>query len=73
MKNVFYVVENNANGAASLSMDMARLQTSMVNTAIINGFHVRRTDNIDETIRFFVQMTQHLEAMCSVRERAYEK
>ncbi|KAK0667188.1 putative crossover junction endonuclease mus-81 [Cercophora samala] len=63
IKNVIYLVEE-------ISMDQSRLQRSeeMVQSAIasiqvVNGYFLKKTQKIDDTIRYLVSMTQMLQKM----------
>lgn len=61
-----YIIEENATAALHLQpIDHQRIATAAMRTQVHDGFFVRRTSGMDETIRFLVHITTHLASVCA--------
>jgi hypothetical protein len=59
IKNIFYIVEGKATQSAVLRQNA--IDTAILNTQILNGFKVRTTVNLQETIRLISSMHYSIE------------
>ncbi|KAM5482032.1 Crossover junction endonuclease mus81 [Microsporum audouinii] len=66
IKNVIYLVElmtlTNAN-VASTNRDMAAITSAIASTQVVNGYFVKQTNSLDESIRYLARMTKLLREM----------
>ncbi|KAM5429422.1 Crossover junction endonuclease mus81 [Microsporum canis] len=66
IKNVIYLVElmtlTNAN-IASINRDMAAITSAIASTQVVNGYFVKQTNSLDESIRYLARMTKLLREM----------
>lgn len=65
IKNVVYIIEDYSMGGIEGGTQDA-IETAVSSTQVVNGFFVKRTRKLDDTIRYLVRMTKMLEGVYSV-------
>ena len=67
VRNVVYLVEDISISQEVKSKYWEAVQSAVAGTQVINGFFVKRTRGLDETIRYLVRMTRILQSTYEVR------
>lgn len=65
VKNVVYIIEDYSMGTVEGPMQEA-IDTAISSMQVVNGFFVKKTAKLDDTIRYLVRMTKMLEGVYSV-------
>ncbi|KAI9889541.1 MAG: Crossover junction endonuclease mus81 [Vezdaea aestivalis] len=63
VKNVIYLVEDMTVAAEMQARWGEKLDSSIANTQVLDGFFLKRTSKLDETIRYLARMTRLLKSM----------
>lgn len=65
IKNVIYIIEDFTISSMDGPMQGA-IETAISSTQVVNGFFVKKTNKLDDTIRYLVRMTKMLEEVYKV-------
>ncbi|KAL0970704.1 hypothetical protein UPYG_G00245990 [Umbra pygmaea] len=60
LKKPIYLVEECGSAAAHLSLPETTLQQAIVNTQVVDGFFVKRVQDVKESVAYLTVMTRHL-------------
>ncbi|KAL2043865.1 hypothetical protein N7G274_003385 [Stereocaulon virgatum] len=63
VKNVVYLIEDFSLSAEKSTKFHEAIQSAIASTQVVNGYFVKRTQKLDETIRYLARMTRLLKAM----------
>lgn len=66
MKNVIYIIEEITMSAESLSKYQEAVESAIASTQIVNGYFVKMTAKVDDTIRYLARMTALLKSIYEV-------
>ena len=66
VKNVIYLIEEFTLGNEKESMHEA-IQSAIASTQVVNGFFVKKTQKLDETIRYIARLTRMLKDLYETR------
>lgn len=67
VKNVVYLLEDIAIGQETRAKYYDMVQTAIASTQVVNGYFMKRTRGIDDTIRYLTRMTRTLKEMYEVK------
>ena len=67
LKNVIYIVEEIAMNQETVTKYHDAVQSAIASTQVVNGFFVKRTQKLDDTIRYLARMTTMLKKLYEVR------
>ncbi len=67
VKNVVYLLEDIATGQETRAKYYDMVQTAIASTQVVNGYFMKRTRGIDDTIRYLTRMTRTLKEMYEVK------
>ncbi|OJD16747.1 hypothetical protein AJ78_03126 [Emergomyces pasteurianus Ep9510] len=63
VQNVIYLIEDFADGSAAGSKYYEHVSSAIASTQVVNGYFVKQTRNLDDTIRYLARMTKLLRGM----------
>ncbi|KAJ3157438.1 Crossover junction endonuclease mus81 [Geranomyces michiganensis] len=63
LRNKIYLVERSPSLARAVDFGMTAIRTSMTQVQVIEGFFLKQTDSLSETIQYLVLMTRQLIAL----------
>lgn len=66
VKNVVYIIEEFSISSESVLKYQEVIQTAIASTQVVNGYFVKRTQKLDDTIRYLARMTGILKALYEV-------
>lgn len=66
IKNVIYIVEEIAMSLESTQKYHEHVMSAIASTQVVNGYFVKRTRNLDDTIRYLARMTMMLKTLYEV-------
>lgn len=66
MKNVIYIIEEISLGADTASRFQEAVESAIASTQTVNGYFVKKTQKIDDTIRYLARMTMLLKSLYEV-------
>ncbi|KAK4696920.1 crossover junction endonuclease MUS81, partial [Lecanoromycetidae sp. Uapishka_2] len=63
VKNVIYLIEEFSLSTEKLTKFHEAIQSAIASTQVVNGYFVKRTQKLDETIRYLARMTRMLKTL----------
>lgn len=63
VQNVIYLVEDFADAGSAASKYYEHVSSAIASTQVVNGYFVKQTRNLDDTIRYLARMTELLRRM----------
>lgn len=63
VKNVIYLIEEFSLSTEKLTKFHEAIQSAIASTQVVNGYFVKRTQKLDETIRYLARMTRMLKTI----------
>ena len=63
VKNVIYLIEEFSLSSEKSTKFHEAIQTAIASTQVVNGYFVKRTEKLDETIRYLARMTKMLKSL----------
>ena len=66
LKNVIYIIEDFNLGPETTSKYGEAIDSAIASTQVVNGFFVKRTAKLDDTIRYLARMTHLLKSIYEV-------
>uniref|UniRef100_A0A3P9JGL4 Crossover junction endonuclease MUS81 n=1 Tax=Oryzias latipes TaxID=8090 RepID=A0A3P9JGL4_ORYLA len=76
LRKPIYLVEGGSTAASHLSLPEATLQQAIVNTQVVDGFFVKRVQDVRESAAYLTVMTRHLTKLyqnCTLSRRSREQ
>ncbi|XP_036072720.1 crossover junction endonuclease MUS81 [Oryzias melastigma] len=76
LRKPIYLVEGGTAAASHLSLPEATLQQAIVNTQVVDGFFVKRVQDVRESAAYLTVMTRHLAKLyqnCTLTRRSREQ
>lgn len=68
-KNVIYIIEEISMTSESFSKYEEATESAIASTQVVDGYFVKRTQKVDDTIRYLARMTMLLKSMYEVSIR----
>ena len=69
VKNVIYIIEEISMSQETISKYQEAVETAISSTQVVNGYFVKKTQKLDDTIRYLARMTMMLKSLYEVRLR----
>ncbi|MCJ1402557.1 Crossover junction endonuclease mus81 [Xylographa trunciseda] len=63
VKNVVYVIEEITMDAEAMQHNHERIMSAITSTQVVNGYFVKKTQKLDDTIRYLAKMTKMLKVL----------
>lgn len=67
LKNAIYIIEDITLSAETLNKYQEATESAIASTQVVDGYFVKRTQTVDDTIRYLARMTMLLKSTYEVR------
>ncbi|KAI9105961.1 restriction endonuclease type II-like protein [Phlyctochytrium arcticum] len=71
LPNVIYLVEKSRKMTQAVNFGLAALRTAIISTQVINGFFLRETESLAETVDYLVCITKEIESQLKHQDITY--